>query len=51
MLDKVEAELVAFKGCVAKNPAFGKFLANPTLSRKEKVAMVNNFFYIVQKYY
>lgn len=51
MLDTVETELAAFKSSIAKSPTFGKFLANPTLSRKEKVAKVIPFVMEILEFY
>ena len=44
VLDKVEAELVAFKEVVGKNPSFDEFLSDPTVSREAKVEAIDKMF-------
>lgn len=40
-LTKVDEELTAFTEAIRKNSSFGKFLANPTVPRAEKVQQVS----------
>ncbi len=42
MLDKVEAELVAFKTVLEKSPDFNSYLANPAVSRGDKMAKLED---------